>query len=178
MIEIKTLNKQLTTKMLNTLIDIDQKILQRFGNLFSSESWDENNFLLDLPGKWELSFIALFDDRPIGFCICSLLDDDKCYIYRIAVSEEYKGRNIGKQMLFTLFKKCIERGVKKVVLEVNKENTLALGFYNKLKFRIIEKDDLLDYLVKREKLDTSHIVSNYFAENGYAEEKFVLEKVL
>lgn len=178
MVEIETLNKRSILKYMNALIDIDRNILQSYGNRFSSERWEAENFLLDLPGKWELSLVALTKEKVVGFCICSFYNDDKCYAYRVVVAEDHKRKNIGKKMIFSLFEKCKAKKIKNIIVEVNIENVPALQFYNKMGFEIIESDELIRYLIKKGKFNSSCISGNYFAEKGYPENKFVLKKIL
>jgi len=178
MVEIRTLNKLLLKKYLNFLTNIDQFTILKYGDLFSSERWNKKNFMIDLPGKWELSCLALEKNQPIGFCICSFFNTNKCYVYRFVVSGESREKNVGKEMTNFILKKCIEKGIDKVLLEVNKKNRSALKFYEKLKFKIIKKADLMKYLHSKGKFNNCIISGNHFVENGYPEKKYVLERNL
>jgi ribosomal protein S18 acetylase RimI-like enzyme len=177
-LKIRTLDKELTIKNIDALKGIDQEALQTYGCLFSSENWNEDNFLSDLPGKWELSCTALFKNQPVGFCICSLFDTDKCFVYRVVVAKEYHRRHIGTEMFNFLFNRCLAREISHVLLEVNKDSKAALNFYAKLNFQKMKREDLIQYLYKKGKRHSSSIKGDYFIEKGYPEKKFLLVRNL
>jgi ribosomal protein S18 acetylase RimI-like enzyme len=59
--------------------------------------WTSENFLKELPGKWELSF-ALWDQGPIAYCIMSLRED-AVHIHQFMVAADKRGTGIGSQMM-------------------------------------------------------------------------------
>lgn len=64
------------------------------------------------------------------------------YINNIAVYPQYRGRGIGKRLIFEAEKEAKIVGAKKIILGVEKENITAINFYKKLGYRI-EKEFLI-----------------------------------
>ena len=152
MLEITVLNKELTVKNLDALKDIDRESIQKYGDLFSSEEWCEKEFLLDLHGKWELSCIGFINNNPVAFCISPFFNSNKCFDCRVVVSERCKGVHIGNERFKFLFKKCLEKKITQIILEVNIENKSAIKFYEKQYFKKIKRGNLMQYLIKKEKI--------------------------
>jgi hypothetical protein len=52
-------------------VAIDARAREELGDAYSHESWSEQHFRAERPGKWELSRAALRADRLVGFVIAS-----------------------------------------------------------------------------------------------------------
>lgn len=96
-ITIRTLDKNLMLKHIDDIMRLDR--------LADDANWTEENFLLDLPRKWELSLIAyhhnpethdLFD-KVVGYLIASEIICNKVYIHRLATYPREQG--IGTRLL-------------------------------------------------------------------------------
>jgi len=71
------------------------------------------------------------DDKYVGFLIYQLLYED-AEIIDIFVLDEYRNRGIGK----ALMNKMLEnKNIKKVTLEVKKDNNLGIMLYNSMGFK-------------------------------------------
>jgi ribosomal-protein-alanine N-acetyltransferase len=120
------LDKEMTLENINDLIKIDR--------LIPEDTWTEENFLRDLDRKWEFSLIALENNHVIGFLICSVKENN-IHINRIAVSQDYQHKRIGRILMEELFTDCNKSGLKRITLKVNYSNTEAIRFYEKLGFK-------------------------------------------
>ncbi|WP_370273570.1 GNAT family N-acetyltransferase [Methanosarcina sp. MSH10X1] len=109
------------------------------------EKWSLNNFSLDLPDKWELSFTAYVEGKAVGYMICSKKENNT-HIHRIAICKEYQRMNIGNNLIRTLENR-IGSG-EKITLKVKKFNFVAIKFYKKNGFIIYGEEDC-NYLYEK-----------------------------
>jgi len=103
------------------------------------ESWNIDNLIYELPMKWELSHVALYDGKMVGYQIGSLRDNG-VFLNKIVVSREIRGKGIGKKLLKAFLGKSIEKGIQRVRFRVRIDNP-AVEFYNKVGFIPEEKID-------------------------------------
>lgn len=84
----------------------------------------------------DLFLIAEKDERIIGYVLgCS--EDDVGHIVSIAVAREFRGIGIGKSLLREVERKMIEKGVRRIRLEVSVSNQRAISLYSSLGYREI-----------------------------------------
>jgi ribosomal-protein-alanine N-acetyltransferase len=138
-VKILHLDKEMTLENIDDLIKID-KIIQ-------DDHWTEENFLRDLDRKWEFSLVALENNHIIGFLICSVKENN-IHINRVAVSQEYQHKKIGRILMETLFADCNEYGVKRITLKVKYSNPEAISFYEKLGFKKVGVEGSRYFYVK------------------------------
>ncbi len=87
--------------------------------------------ILSLPGS--LLLIARSGDRTLGFALArSVADEGELLL--IAVNPDRQRRGTGKLLVKKIIESLIEKGVKKLHLEMRTDNP-ALAFYNVLGFR-------------------------------------------
>jgi ribosomal protein S18 acetylase RimI-like enzyme len=102
---------------------------------FKFETWNKDNFLMDLPLKWELSIVAKNGNEIIGFSFNSL-KEGAMHIHYFYIFQTYRNNKIGELML----KKCLDlvRQYKlpMITLKCNISNYKALKFYLKNDFSI------------------------------------------
>ncbi|NPA94035.1 MAG: GNAT family N-acetyltransferase [Thermodesulfobacteria bacterium] len=75
-------------------------------------------------------------ERIVGY-ICFRILFEECYLLNIAVDKDYWGRGLGSFMLKCLLTYARRRGAKKVVLDVYKDNFLAISFYQSHGFSFV-----------------------------------------
>lgn len=178
MVDINVLNKNLANEYIDALVQTDKEAVDEFGDLFSSETWEGKNFLADYEGKWDLSLLATINEQLAGYCICSVINMNECYVYRFVVGKQFRNQRIGSQMINVLFDQCRQNKLKKILLEVNMENKEAVTFYNRFGFKNLENEILKQYLNSKGKLEVSLVHDNYFEEENFPEKKYVLEGLL
>ncbi len=97
-------------------------------------------FLKRLKSK-ELIFIAIQNNQRIG--TISLLninmEKEMCELGRFIICKSFRHKGIGHQMLDMFKKVCKLIGVKKIRLNVKKNNKYAFNFYIKENFKTIER---------------------------------------
>lgn len=107
-------------------------------------SWTKQDYLSEISRADSLFFVAKERRKPLGFLLARLImnkiDDEslknEIEIYNLAVKNEYRGRNVGAQLLKKIIQVGEARRVEKIKLEVRKSNILALNFYKKNLFEI------------------------------------------
>ncbi len=114
----------------DTILEID-KVIPSEENLLG---WEREEFMLDLPEKWQHSLIATDENSCIvGFLIASR-HDEAIHIHRMAISSEFQGKRVGTTLIRHLCEKASSNGVATITVKVNKDNLLAIRFYQNFGF--------------------------------------------
>lgn len=119
------LTRRQTRRNLHRLMEIDAQTI--------GEPWGPEQWLKDLPEKWELSRIILRGREPIGFIVASL-KGQAIYIHRLAIKDLYRGQGHGTALLREVAGVAGERALATLTLKVSRENEPAFGFYQRLGF--------------------------------------------
>ena len=131
------------------IVDYDHKYYEDFVNL--SIEWlekyvsvePEDEKIINDPYGMILNdgghiFFALSEGRPVGTVSLIKLDDSVCELAKLAVTEDYKGFKIGRQLM----EKCIEtakaENYEKIILYTNKNLLPALSLYKKFNFEEVD----------------------------------------
>jgi len=101
--------------------------------------WKEDNFLYDLPGKWSCSFAILAEGSIIGFCIASEKITGAYYIHLLFVANAYRKQGVGRKIIDVAKQRCIDRGLKRIILRCPVTNHKAVEFYKHQGFDIHSK---------------------------------------
>ncbi|MBR6523113.1 MAG: ribosomal protein S18-alanine N-acetyltransferase [Clostridia bacterium] len=95
------------------------------------DAWSESAFSDELKNKAATVFVALSDNRPIGFGgVQKVLDE--AYITNIAVKKEARRKGVGKALLKAIINHCADSSF--VSLEVRVSNSAAIKLYEKSGF--------------------------------------------
>ena len=88
-------------------------------------------------------YVAELNNQIVG--ILAIDTNEECgYLEAIYVLPEYKGKGIGKELLFLAIKKFIELGYNKFTLECMREN-ITIDFYKKYDGSIIDTSKQIIY---------------------------------
>ncbi|MBN2396653.1 MAG: GNAT family N-acetyltransferase [Candidatus Atribacteria bacterium] len=111
---------------------------------FEFEDWSRDNFLLDLPGKWESSLFIYINDQFAGFSINSL----KCksiHIHYFFIIRKFRNFGVGKLLLAECISLVQKRNLQKLVLKCHVKNFKALEFYIRNSLAITNLDESRTY---------------------------------
>lgn len=98
------------------------------------ERWNLENFLFELPMKWQLSEMLVGELNQVeGFLIASFRNS-VFHIHRLAIREEYKGKGLGKKLILSLADKARTSQIETITLKVALTNESAIKFYEHLGF--------------------------------------------
>lgn len=105
--------------------------------------WTETDYSLEIKRKESLFFVAEDKRRVVGFIVARLIMNyDYCLlpneieIYNIAVTKDFRRKNIASALLKEVLRIGFEKGFVKSFLEVRKSNVRAQNFYKKHSFKI------------------------------------------
>jgi ribosomal protein S18 acetylase RimI-like enzyme len=93
--------------------------------------WRAENFLTDLPKKWDLSF-SFWTDIPLAYCIMSARGEG-VHIHHFMVMKGRRGEGIGAAMLRQALR--LANGI--ITLKIDPENFAARRFYERYGFEFI-----------------------------------------
>ena len=100
--------------------------------------WVETHFQAELTKPYS-HFLLLTDDETdeaiAGYLVCWLMFDE-CQILNLAVDLPYRGMGLAKLMVRKAVHLALQKGIKKVVLDVRKSNLPAIHLYQSLLFGI------------------------------------------
>ncbi|MBA3354433.1 MAG: GNAT family N-acetyltransferase [Pyrinomonadaceae bacterium] len=124
-LELQNLSKSKLKDYLRQLEGIDADML--------GEPWGQAQWLMDLPSKWELSWVLLREARPIGFLIASR-KESALHIHRFAVAVNERSKGLGGALMASAVRRALERGCVNITLKVHYANAGAIAFYTRLGF--------------------------------------------
>lgn len=113
-----------------------EQIAYMLAGRFSDDALQD---LLQTPNKWlELLRVS---GTPVGYCGYELSheDTDALKVAQLYVLEAHRGKGLGRFMLGYVEKRARELGRRTLVLQVNKRNTGAFGFYRRAGFEVVRE---------------------------------------
>ena len=130
---IELLTKKLVRLLGQELIAIasDQK----------DEYWSISHFLLDLPEKWALSFVAFDQNKPIGYAICSRKNKEIIHLHHFMVHSNFRRGGFGTKMISEVELRAINSGARFLTLKINPSNHQAKFFYERFGMKVIDSGD-------------------------------------
>ena len=83
------------------------------------------------------------DNKPVGYLLGRVSPADKnaarvmatAHLHNIFVYDDYRKKNVGKQLFEDFKSHCKKEGVKKITVTVKVDNTDAIKFYEKTNFK-------------------------------------------
>ena len=148
MINYRELNKD-DKIFFNNFIYNEGKNYESFLNM----GWSKNQIISQLNKNSNLSFGAFYNETLVSFVLGDLFNIEKISEYEILliyVSKKFRKQGIGTKLI----NKIEENNsyLKKIYLEVSKNNSEAISFYTKMKFKIIYKRKNY-FIIENKKID-------------------------
>lgn len=123
-----------TTEDLSKIVEIESRAYSFPGAL----PWNEENFRAELIKPYS-QFLVLTDDETdsqlAGYLVTWIMFDE-CEILNLVVDLPYRGRGYAKQMLRKIFNIAVNKGIRKISLDVRKSNMAAIQLYQHFHFAI------------------------------------------
>ena len=141
--------KQLNEKDIDLCYELDSKTISL---------WTKKQWASELKKK-DIKAVGLLNtDLLIGIFVFQVVLDEAQINYFV-VNEEFRKRGFGSYLMHYLIKLCKKFKIRKLLLEVSNDNTIAEKFYNKFNFYTIGirkkyYKDGSDALLKEKKLVT------------------------
>ena len=105
---------------------------------FLSMGWSKNQIINQINKKTNLSFGVFYDETLVSFILGDLLNIEKKSEYEILliyVSKLFRKKGLGTQLINKI--KENNSRLKKIYLEVSKNNSEGIAFYSKMQFKTI-----------------------------------------
>ena len=121
--------RKANTGDIETIIKIEE---QRFPH-----PWGKKFFSDEI--THDISYFYVAEDIPAsqlaGYIIFWIIAEEM-ELHKIAVSEAYQGRGIGKELMRFMLDTAAQKKVEKIFLEVRKSNTAAVRLYESFHFKL------------------------------------------
>jgi ribosomal protein S18 acetylase RimI-like enzyme/O-antigen ligase len=102
------------------------------------EQWSAEHWLLNLPEKWDLSWIAMRRNRVVGFLVASRRET-AMHIHRFATATKARSQGLGSLLLEIAAREAQTRGCTITTLKVDACNEHAIRFYAARGFSVIQQ---------------------------------------
>lgn len=96
--------------------------------------WSKNSLEDYLNNPSAYFFVALTDSMDVVGYIGTYIVCDEAYITNVAVTTEYRGRKVGKELVLRAVDNAKKNGASFISLEVRPSNTPAVSLYKSLDF--------------------------------------------
>lgn len=127
---LKNLEQTVTPSLSDIGINIDKyaKKLYDFAEIFLAKDEERN-----------IAMVAMYVNDDVNYL---------AYLTFIAIEPTYQRNGLGQAMLFSCEEYARSKKMKEIRLEVFKENTKAIGFYNKMGYTQFDENELAFCLKK------------------------------
>ena len=152
--------KQLTNdenNHINNFIFNEGKNYENFLNI----GWSSNQIISQLNKDTNLSFGAFYNESLVSFIIGNLFNIEKIAEYEILliyVSKHFRKKGLGTQLISKI--KENNSHLKKIYLEVSKNNSEGIAFYTRMKFKTIYTRKNY-FLINNKKIDAFAMSKTY-----------------
>lgn len=123
--------------------DVVEALLPQLSALSATEewlAWRPEQFLIDLPRKWELSRAVYEGDKLVAYCLASVRGRFM-WVHRFIVGSEVRSKGIGARLIDEMQRLSAELGLKGILLKTPNNNDRGLAFYRRLNFSDISVSD-------------------------------------
>ena len=141
----------------NNLIFNEGKYYENFLNM----GWSSNQIINQLNQVTNLSFGAFYNESLVSFIIGNLFNIEKKSEYEILliyVSKHFRKKGLGTQLINKI--KENNSRLKKIYLEVSKNNSEGISFYTKMNFKTIYKRKNY-FLINNKRIDAFAMSKTY-----------------
>ena len=96
--------------------------------------WSEEQFLRDIPHKWELSFVAIVNTSIIGYVIASqgALNQRTSRVNKIVIHRDHQRKGVGKLLMKNYIKASLELNMSRLELAAMSDYKPAQNLYEGL----------------------------------------------
>lgn len=131
-IEVMPLSKSEMIRNIEKILLLDQVIV--------GEEWIKDNFLAELPEKWQFSFQAYAEDLMAGFLVASR-KEHAVHIHRLAVGNQHQNMGVGNRLMNALINESRGKNIESITLKVLHSNIKAIEFYKRLGFKLRNREN-------------------------------------
>lgn len=107
---------------------------------FDEQNWKVERFSAQDDFRGELSFLALWGDMVVGFCLSANTPEPSLgWVDTVGVRPAYRGRGLAASLIAEVMQAMKRAGCSRVGLRVNENNERARRVYERLGFAIVKK---------------------------------------
>ena len=131
-----------TVSMASKLVDLRNQIAKETDFVNASTLERERNNIVNLSGEVGRYFVALFNNTPVGVCLCYFDDttgENLVHISLVAVLKKHSGKGVATSLIGKAKEFAIEKNCEFLRLHVDGDNPTAKRLYEKLSFEVTEK---------------------------------------
>ena len=118
--------------------DLDLGVMEIEKAAYGEHCWSRLSFEMEMKNNLAKYFCALKNDKLIGY-LGSWFVFDEVHITTLAISPQFRKKNVAKRLLLKLIDECYKNEVKFITLEARPSNIPAINLYKKFGFNIIGK---------------------------------------
>lgn len=115
------------------VIKTDIEALAELERMCFSTPWSQQSFSEEIDNDLACFFVATVSGQVVGY-VGFLQVVDEADITNIAVNPNFRRCKIGSKLMDRLIETAVEKGLKKINLEVRKSNFAAQNLYDKFGF--------------------------------------------
>lgn len=120
--------------MIRMATELDLQELMQIENECFSRPYSSESFLQDLRGDKVKAFVKILNEKIVGF-ISLYIFLDEANLQQIAVLEDFRRKGIASELIEYSVEYLKQNKVKKIYLEVNETNFVAIKTYEKFGFK-------------------------------------------
>lgn len=115
----------------------DLEAIQEIEETSFPVSWPANSFLNEIRDNHVACYlVAKWESLVLGYCGAWIIIDEG-HITTMAVHPDYRGKKIGKLLMWHMMDECLKRGVHWATLEVRKNGDVAQKLYLSFGFSVV-----------------------------------------
>ena len=119
--------EEINSKRYKDCFDLDYETI----SLWTKEHWQN-----ELKKKEVKALGVIRNNKIIGILVGQLLLNEAEIIY-LSVQTSFRRKGLGTKLIKQFFTICIKNEISRIILEVSNENSSAISFYSKFKFKTI-----------------------------------------
>lgn len=124
-INILDINRENLEKIIPELISLEHNWTE-----LGDKAWTEDNFRMELPKKWKLSFYASNESDIVGYAICSS-EGEIGKLNKIIVDKKFRGNGISDIFWGEFLNRCKDNKLRSLEFKVLTDNLPAINLYKK-----------------------------------------------
>jgi ribosomal protein S18 acetylase RimI-like enzyme len=166
---IETLTEELMQQRVQDILVLEALFYRQFGLDYSHEVWTEKHFLYSLPGKWELSKVAIDEAANlVGFAIASHDGKEELRGHRGGVHPDWRPFGVWRALLDAIWTHGQRLGLKDVYFTVRVDNRQARLAYVFQGYRGLSNTELEEFRKRRGRYNDRIEGNRLISPEGYA----------